>query len=96
MPEAVSRDAYHMEAPTWTNGLVNLLACAGFRSFGKSMLAFAKHAPWVETLKKLPRLTRLEAAPGRYVWLLMRCGDYSEGMPILAGPPQSEQFLHER
>ena len=50
----------------------------------------------MQTLKKLPRLTRLEAAPGRYVWLLLRCGDYSEGMPILAGPPHAEQFLHER
>lgn len=96
LPAAGTADAYHMEAPTWTPGLANLLACAGFRSFSKSMLQYAAHAPWVDTLRGMPRLTRLEAAPGRFVYLLLRCGDYSEGMPILAGLPHANAFLHER
>ncbi len=94
MPAGLPLDAYHMEAPTWTNGLANLLACAGFRSFGKSLLQSG--APWIDALRRLPRLTRLEAAPGRYVYLLLRCGDYSEAMPLLPGLPHANGYLHER
>jgi hypothetical protein len=86
------RAAYHMEAPTWTNGLVNLLACAGFRLFGKSMLRFL--SPWLDLLEDLPPLTRLRVAPGRYVYLVQRPNTYSEGMPILAGQPQTNALLH--
>ena len=88
------QDAYHMEAPSWSNGLVNLLACAGFRSFGKSLLQY--QAPWIDRLRKLPRLTHLEVAPGRFVYLLLRCGDYTEGAALLAGPPQMNRYLHEQ
>jgi hypothetical protein len=81
---ALSRDAYHMESPTWTNGLVNLLACAGFRSFSKTLLHYG--APWVDILRRdLPRLLTLEVAPGRVVFLLLGCGHYQEGSGALIG-----------
>jgi len=67
--EMGNRAAYHMEAPTWSNGLVNLLACAGFSTFGKSMLNY--QAPWVTPLMELPGVVRLQAAPGRHVYLLL-------------------------
>jgi hypothetical protein len=92
-PARWTSDAYHMEAPTWPNGLVNLLTCAGFRSFGKSLLAF--QAPWLDVLATLPRLTRLQCAPGRFVYLLLRCGDYREGARVLAGVPAASRLLHE-
>ena len=85
--------AYHMEAPTWTNGLVNLLACAGFRLFGKSLLRYL--APWLDTLETLPPLTRLEVAPGRSVLLVLNPNSYAQGFPLLAGMPQSERWLHD-
>ena len=91
-PEEFTRDGYHMEATTWTSGFANLLSCAGFRSFGKSLLQY--QAPWLEELRKLPRLARLEAAPGRFMYLVLRCGGYSEGSPVLAGPPHVNDFLH--
>jgi len=84
--------AYHMEAPTWTNGLVNLLACAGFRLFGKSLLRYL--APWLDALETLPVLTRLQVAPGRSVLLVLNPNGYSEGFPLLAGMPQGERWLH--
>ncbi|MCC7145333.1 MAG: hypothetical protein IT443_02700 [Phycisphaeraceae bacterium] len=90
----IPADAYHMEAPTWTNGYVNLLSAAGFRSFGKSLLQY--QAPWVTDLKKVPRLTRLEVSPGRFVYLLLGCGIYSEGEMLLHGLPQANVFLHEK
>lgn len=92
--EPLSADAYHMEATTWTNGYVNLLACAGFRSFAKSLLLY--QAPWIYALRKLPRLMRLEVAPGRFIFLLLRCGDYTEGSFILQGADEAEQTLRER
>lgn len=85
-------DAYHMEAPTWTNGYLALLAAAGFRSFAKSLLGF--YAPWLEPMKALPRLTRLEVTPANWMYLLWRIGDYSEASPILAGLPCTNDFLH--
>ncbi len=91
---ALSRDAYHMEATTWTNGLVNLLSCAGFRSFTKSLLLY--QAPWIKALAELPRLMRLEVAPGRHILFLLRCGDYTEGQPILKGVQELTHYLHER
>jgi len=80
---ALSRDAYHMEAPTWTNGLVNLLACAGFRSLTKTLLHYG--APWVDVLRELPRLTKLEVAPGRNVFFMLSCGHYQEGNGAVIG-----------
>jgi len=91
----LTRDAYHMEAPTWTVGLGNLLRCAGFQSFGKSMLNYPEHAPWVDTLRELPRLTRWQVAPEGFVYLLFRCGDYAEGAPLGFGLPRANGFLHE-
>ena len=90
----LSRDAYHMEATSWAAGLANLLSCAGFRSFGKSLLRY--QAPWLDTLERLPRLTRHEVAPGRWMWLLLRCGDYTEGRAIRRGLSECNAFLHER
>ena len=83
--------AYHMEAPTWTNGLVNLFSCAGFRLFGKSLLRYL--APWIDALETLPVLTRLEVAPGRHVYLVLSPNSYSVGFPLLAGPPRAGQEL---
>lgn len=80
---ALSRDAYHMEAPTWTNGMANLLACAGFRSFTKTLLHYG--APWVDVLSKQPRLLKLEVAPGRMMFLLLGCGHYQEGNGTIIG-----------
>ena len=85
--------AYHMEAPTWTNGLVNLFSCAGFRLFGKSLLRYL--APWLDALETLPPLTRLEVAPGRHVLLVLHPNGYAEGFAMLAGPPQAERWLHD-
>ncbi|MFO7956854.1 MAG: hypothetical protein R6X33_07110 [Candidatus Brocadiia bacterium] len=93
-PPQLTRHAYHMEAPTWTAGLGNLLRCAGFRSFAKSMLNYPEHAPWVDTLRQLPRLTRWQVAPERFMHLLLRCGDYDEGAPLASGLPRSNAFLH--
>ena len=84
--------AYHMEAPSWSNGLVNLFSCAGFRLFGKSLLRFL--APWMDILEELPTLTRLEVAPNRFVYFVLKCNTYSEGFDILAGAPRINQFLH--
>jgi hypothetical protein len=85
--------AYHMEAPTWTNGLANLFSCAGFRMFGKSLLRFL--SPWMDRLEELPALTRLQVAPQRYVHFLLCCNTYAEGFPLLAGQPQVNETLHE-
>jgi hypothetical protein len=85
--------AYHMEAPTWTNGLANLFSCAGFRLFGKSLLRYL--SPWLDALEALPVLTRLEVAPGRHVYLVLSPNSYSQGFPLLAGPPQSDRALEE-
>jgi hypothetical protein len=86
------RVAYHMEAPTWTNGLINLLSCAGFHTFGKSLLRYL--SPWMDALESLPVLTQLQVAPGRFVYLVLRCNTYAEGFPLLAGQPQVNQLLH--
>ena len=86
--------AYHMEAPTWTNGLVNLFSCAGFRLFGKSLLRYL--APWIDALETLPVLTRLEVAPGRYVYLVLSPNSYSVGFPLLAGPPRASRRARAR
>lgn len=80
---ALSRDAYHMESPTWTNGMVNLLACAGFRSFTKTLLHYG--APWVDVMRALPRLQKLEVAPNRFVFLMLSCGHYQEGNGAVIG-----------
>lgn len=93
LPDRFSRDAYHMEAPTWTAGLPNLLSCAGFRSFGKSMPSYDDHAPWVERLRSIPRLTRLEVAPGRFVYLLLCCGGYSEGRLSAQSPLDNADII---
>jgi len=84
--------AYHMESPTWSGGLVNLFSCAGFGLFGKSLLRYL--APWISVLEEMPVLTRLEVAPGRHVYFVLRCNDYSEGMRILEGQPQTNGLLH--
>ncbi|GEM_PF-2794020 len=86
-----SHAAYHMEAPTWTNGLVALFRAAGFQMFGKSLLQY--RAPWVNEVMRLPRLTRLEAAPGAYVYLVLARG-YVEGYRILAGVHETNRLLH--
>jgi hypothetical protein len=83
--------AYHMEAPTWSNGLVNLFSCAGFRLFGKSLLRYL--APWIDELETLPVVTRLEVAPGRHIYLVLSPNSYSVGYPLLAGQPQSSRAL---
>jgi len=83
--------AYHMEAPTWTNGLVNLFSCAGFRLYGKSLLRYL--APWIDALETLPVLTRLEVAPERHVYLVLSPNSYSVGYPLLAGQPGSNQEM---
>ncbi len=84
--------AYHMEGPSWTNGLVDLLERAGFKVFGKSLLRFL--APWIDALESLPPVTRLETAPGRYCYLVLRPEDYFEGFPILAGTNEADRLLH--
>ena len=89
----LSADAYHMEATTWTNGLVNLLSCAGFRSFTKSLLHY--QSPWMHALSKLPPLQRLEVAPGREVLFWLRCWDYFEARPLLSGAITPAQFARE-
>ena len=85
--------AYHMEAPTWTNGYANLLSCAGFGLFGKSLLRFL--APWMDLLEELPVLTRLEVAPKRFMYFVLRCNTYSEGMRLLEGQPQLNRLVLE-
>jgi hypothetical protein len=87
-----SRVAYHMEATTWSNGLVSLLHGAGFRLFAKSLLRY--QAPWLDHLQRMPRLTRLESSPGCFVYLLLRVDDYYEALPILAGLSTTNRFLH--
>ncbi len=90
----LQRDAYHMEAPTWSNGLANLLHCAGFESLGKSILAY--RAPWTRVLSKLPLVSRLQVAPGRFMHLALTCAAYSDGLDLLAGVESANAFLHDR
>jgi hypothetical protein len=94
MGRALSRDAYHMESPTWTNGMVNLLSCAGFRSFTKTLLHYG--APWVDIMRSLPRLLKLEPAPLRSVFLLLGCGSYAEGNGALNNTNRFRPSKHGR
>jgi hypothetical protein len=82
-----------MEATTWTNGTACLFADAGFSLFAKSLLRY--QAPWLDALQTIPRLTRLEVSPGRFVYLLLRCGDYVEGMPLLEGLERANRLIHD-
>ncbi len=59
------------------------------------MLSYARHAPWVGVLRGMPRLARWQVAPGRFMYLLLRCGDYAEGAPLGFGLPRANAFLHE-
>lgn len=91
---ALQRDAYHMEAPTWSNGLANLLNCAGFDGLSKSILNF--RSPWTQVLRDLPRVSRLEVGPGRFMHFALTCDAYSDGLEILAGVESANAFLHDR
>lgn len=88
------RDAYHMEAPTWSNGLANLLHCAGFDGLAKSILNY--RSPWTKVLSKMPLASRLEVGPGRFMHLVLTCDAYSDGLDLLAGVESANALLHDR
>jgi hypothetical protein len=95
IPAAAQRASYHMEAPSWSNGWANLLACCGVTLFGKSMLDVHSGSPWLSAFTGRPRLAALNVAPGRRIWFAYHPSGYHEGRDLLAGPGALRRWLHE-
>lgn len=78
-------------APHWTVHLISDLcvddvwSATDVNVFDRDDYLTTYGAPWVDVMRKLPRLQKLIVAPRRSVFLLLGCGHYEEGNGTIIG-----------